>query len=125
MEDVNLSFLLWIIDQRSMDEMKGAIEKSMGLQLHQEASDRPLDERLESFEVEAIGLFVSLRRDPSWTEGNLYRFAGGTKSRLFSTGAPNVSIDSHLARALVRSGISQVMSREQFIAYKKARQVEP
>ncbi len=125
MEDVNLSFLLWVIDRRSMDEMKGAIEKAMGIQLHQEASDRPLDERLDSFEVETLGLFVSLRRDPSWTEENLYRFAGGTKSRLFSTGAPNVSIDSHVARVLVRRGITQVMSREQFMAYKKARQVAP
>jgi hypothetical protein len=121
MEDVDLSFLLWIVDPRPMKEMKEMMEKIMKIQLHVEEADRPLDERMDSFEAQTMGLYVSLQRDPSWTDENLYRFAGCTLSRIWSSTGQKVSIDSHLARTLAYGGIKHVMSREQFVAFKKAR----
>jgi hypothetical protein len=114
MDDSNVSFLLYIADQRETLDVKREIEKILNFELNPEVADSPRVAPGSAFEADLLGLYVSFRRAPPWPDSNVYRFAGGTNTRNFSTTGTQISIDSHVARALNRAGFDRVMSREEF-----------
>jgi hypothetical protein len=114
MDDSNVSFLLYIADQRGILEVKRLIEKTLNFELKSEVADSPRSEPESAFEADVLGLYVTFRRAPPWPDSNIYRFAGGTTTHIFSATGTQTSIDSHVARALNRGGLVRVMSREDF-----------
>jgi hypothetical protein len=114
MDDTNVSFLLYIADSRGTLEVKQSIEQALNFHLRPEVADSPRAEPDSAFEAELLGLYASFRRAPPWPDSNIYRLAGGTSTRIFSTAGAQTSIDSHITRALEHAGFSRVMSREEF-----------
>lgn len=114
MDDSNVSFLLYIEDQRELGDIKREIEQIMNVELKAEVADSPRSTPHAAFEADVLGLYISLRRAPPWPTANIYRFAGGTSTRNFSTTGAQLSIDAHVARALARGGFARVMSRDEF-----------
>jgi hypothetical protein len=73
-----------------------------------------MEERLGKFETEILGIFVSFRQAYSWSIGNVYRLSGSPSKAIYSLTGADLSIDTHVARALEHAGLSRVIPREQF-----------
>lgn len=121
MDDVNLSFLLYVLDPRSPAEVKEHLERTFRCAMEIEKADVPLDERVDSFEADVLGLAISFRRAHSWAEGNVYRLSGATNRNAYSSTGVKTSIDSHIARLLEHGGFTKVMSREAFVQFRDDR----
>lgn len=116
MNDVNLEFLIYFVDERGAREVKAELERVLDCQLAPQRATAHGDEIREAFGAKTMGLSLGLRRVSVWPEGNVYRLAGGTESGLHSPSAVEVCIDSHLARVLHHGGIAQVISPEEYAA---------
>ncbi len=112
MEEVNLSFLLYIEDDRELFEVKQLIEDALKISLHPEVAESRREG--PAFECETLGLYVTLRGAASSTRSSWYRFAGATMSRYYAEDGARTSISSHIARALEAASLSRVLSREEF-----------
>jgi hypothetical protein len=121
MDDVNLSFLLYVLDPRPPSEVKKHLERTLRCTMEIEKADVPLDERVDSFEADVLGLAISFRRAHSWTEGNVYRLSGSTNKHAYSSTGTKMSIDPHIARLLEHGGFTKVMSREAFVQFRDHR----
>jgi hypothetical protein len=121
MDDVNLSFLLYVLDLRPPSEVKEHLERIFRCTMEIEKADVPLDERMDAFEIDVLGLAISFRRAHSWTEGNVYRLSGATNRYAYSSTGAKISIDSHIARLLEHGGFTKVMSREAFVQFRDHR----
>jgi hypothetical protein len=118
-DDINVFFLLWFVDQRDPLTLKRVLEKSLGLLFSMEDADVPFDERKDSFEAEVLGMHIGFQLAEQQSGGYLYRFAGGTSPRFLSLHGHRTSVDGHMARVLKDAGVADIMSRAQFAELRK------
>ncbi len=114
MEDINLSFLLYFVDQRDVQVVRDLVERAFQCELKIVDVDVPEDEKADSFEGESLGLSLSFQRGHAWPDGMVYRLSGASRRRSNSSSASRIVIDGHIARTLEAIGLSQIMSRDEF-----------
>jgi hypothetical protein len=115
MDDINLSFLLYLVDPRETTALRFVVERSLGCTFSPMVVDAPDSEKAETFETVCMGIYLSLERVATWPEGNVYRFGGGTDGRISSVIGVMVSMDSHVMRLLEHAGCTHILTPSQFV----------
>ena len=112
MPPFNLAFTVFLLDPRPFDELRPALDEMFGGCFVEDLESKAAG-RLE-YNNYVFGLTISCIYNESWTEGNVYRLAGGNDACCRFDTLEEVDMSFHVLHLLSRSGFARLMTFDEF-----------